>query len=208
MLQVIGAGFGRTGTLSLKGALEILGFGPCYHMMEVLKRPHHDLLWHTALTGPSPVWDTVFDGFQATVDWPSAYFWRELSNTYPDAKIVLTVRDEHAWYESIRQTIFAAISHRDGEHGIGFSKHRLMTRELIFKQVFNERIDDEETVCAVYRAHNDNVIDVVPTERLLVYSPGEGWQRLCEFLNVDIPNTPYPHVNSSRDYRTKFVSRE
>jgi hypothetical protein len=113
MLKVIGAGFGRTGTLSLKCTLEILGFGPCYHSMEVLKRPHHDQIWHAALTGSSPVWDSVFDGFQAAVDWPSAFFWQELSDTYPDAKIILTVRDEHAGYESIRQTIFAANNHCD-----------------------------------------------------------------------------------------------
>ena len=206
MLKVIGAGFGRTGTLSLKGALEMLGFGPCYHMLEVLKRPHHDRLWHAAATGSSPVWDTLFDSFQAAIDWPAVHFWQALSIAYPDAKIILTVRDEHAWYESIRQTIFAAINHPDGEHGIGYSKYRLMTRELIFKQVFDERTDDEQYVCAVYRAHNNNVIETVPTDRLLVYRPGEGWERLCAFLNVDVPDTPYPHVNSSRDYRAKFVS--
>lgn len=182
MLKVIGAGFGRTGTLSLKRALEMLGYGPCYHMLEVLNHPQHDQLWLEAIRGSDPKWPAVFRDFQATVDWPSSFFWRELSLAYPEAKIILTLRDEDEWYESVRETIFATLERFDDQDGSGFSEHRLMTRELIFKHVFGDRFDDADHVRSVYRANNENVRASISKDRLLVYKPGDGWGPAVSFF--------------------------
>jgi len=108
-LSVIGAGFGRTGTLSLKVALETLGFGPCYHMLEVLKNPAHIPIWTSAVQGERIEWDAVFSGYLAAVDWPAAYFWRDLAEQYPEGKVILTVRDSRQWYDSVFDTIYRTL---------------------------------------------------------------------------------------------------
>ena len=111
-LRVIGAGYGRTGTLSLRTALERLGFAPCEHMINVMENPERFLLWQAALEqkerGGAIDWDPLFAGYSATVDWPGAFFWRELANANPRAKVILTVRDPDRWYDSVRQTIYRA----------------------------------------------------------------------------------------------------
>ena len=206
MLEVIGAGFGRTGTLSLKLALETLGFGPCYHMFEVLKHPPHDQLWFDAMDGSLSDWNQIFDGFQSTVDWPSTFFWQELLRAYPDAKVILTRRDERVWYTSVRETIFKALNQHHDEKQSGFSEHRQMTRELILKRVFGDRSSDADHIRAIYRAHNDLVEATVPKDQLLVYQPGDGWAPLCRFLDVEIPESDYPHANSRDEYQAKFVA--
>jgi Sulfotransferase domain len=91
-LRVIGAGFGRTGTHSLKLALEQLGFAPCHHMYEVRAHPEQLAFWQAAARGELPDWDEVFAGFAAQVDWPGARFWRELAEHFPHAKVILSVR--------------------------------------------------------------------------------------------------------------------
>lgn len=204
-MKIIGAGLGRTGTMSLKFALETLGFGPCYHMMEVLQQPQHDRIWHDALTGVTPRWDDLFKGFNATVDWPSAHFWRELIDYYPQAKVILTLRDDQAWYESIRKTILELLTRADGDDPV--SVHRQMTRKLVLDTVFDGRFNDADYVRSVFLRHNDRVRDEVAEERLLVYAPGDGWAPLCRFFEVDEPNETYPHVNSSEEYRANYIEK-
>jgi hypothetical protein len=92
-LKVIGAGFGRTGTSSLKQALEDLGFGPCHHMTEVIAHPQQVPVWEAAMNGEPVEWEDVFHAYQSAVDWPSAAFYEPLMERYPDARVILTVRD-------------------------------------------------------------------------------------------------------------------
>ncbi|MEM7407655.1 MAG: sulfotransferase family protein [Pseudomonadota bacterium] len=199
-LKLIGAGFGRTGTLSMKLALEQLGLGPCYHMAEVLKNPSHDRHWLAATRGESIDWSDIFASFQATVDWPAAYFWRELLDVYPDAKVLLNVREETSWYKSISNTILKVLPAPPSEHSKATEEHRQMTRELILERTFDDRYTDEDHVRSVFRQHNAAVIDAVAPERLLVYQSGDGWEPLCAFLGVDVPDAPYPKTNSTEQF--------
>ena len=180
-LKVIGAGFGRTGTLSLKLALEQLGFGPCYHMVEKLKRPEHDANWLTLARGETKDWRTVLSGYQATVDWPGVYFWKTLAAANPDAKIILTVRDAQQWYESAANTIFTrmrdfaeTLAHNDtGTLDQKHLTHRRMVNAIVANGTFDGNLDRTHAI-AVFNAHNDDVGRSVPPERLLVYRSGRG----------------------------------
>ncbi|NIM28577.1 MAG: sulfotransferase family protein [Gammaproteobacteria bacterium] len=206
-LAVIGAGFGRTGTLSLKLALEQLGFGPCYHMLEVLANPAHDGVWRAATRGEAVDWDALFDGYAAAVDWPVAAFWRELSDHYPEAKLVLSVRDAAQWHRSAVSTIFRAISSKPDPGNIEARVHRAMTRELILERTFGGRMDDPVHAIGVYENHNRTVHEGVPAERLLVYETGSGWEPLCAFLGCAVPDEPYPHRNTRAEFHQRHARR-
>ena len=187
-LSVIGAGFGRTGTESLKKALEILGYDPCYHMFEVL--PHQDRVdqWIGLTQGADPDWTKMFDGYNASVDWPGAHFWRELAAHYEEAKIILTVRESDKWFESMSSTILPLL--RSGEPDS-------LGNKMFVQQTFEGNVDDRDHVIDCYNRHNACVEASIDPDRLLVYSLGSGWVPLCAFLGVDVPETPYPHGNSS-----------
>jgi hypothetical protein len=198
-LSVIGAGFGRTGTLSLKLALEQLGFGPCYHMVEVFKNPKAPSWWEAAADGRPVDWDEVFEGYRATVDWPSATFWRELAAAYPAAKVVLTVRDPESWFASTQATIFSR----------SFDKEDDPWQRMVMKVVgdlFERRMHDKERLIEVFRRHNETVQEVIPAERLLVYNVTEGWSQLCAFLGVPVPDGPMPKVNSTEDFERDIAA--
>lgn len=186
-LKIIGAGFGRTGTESLKTALEMLGFGPCHHMVEVLPSPDQMAAWVDVARGGPPDWDRIFDGYRSAVDWPSAFYWRELAEYYPEAKVILSVRPANQWFESMDRTILSLLRERT-PGAIGF--------ELITKQVFNNELDDREHVISAYERNNAEVKATFPPERLLVFSPGDGWEPLCRFLDVPVPAVDYPHSNT------------
>jgi hypothetical protein len=198
-LKVIGAGFGRTGTLSLKLALEQLGFGPCYHMVEVFK---HDAasLWVDASEG-RPDWERIFDGYNSTVDWPSATYWRELAEAYPDAKVILTERDAEAWFASTQATIFPHETPPDDD--VPFNR---MFRQVIGR-LFDQRMREHDHVIDVYRRHNAEVKASLPPERLLVYEVAQGWGPLCEFLDVPVPAEPMPNVNTTEEFRLRRADR-
>lgn len=206
-IAVIGAGFGRTGTMSLKLALERLGLGPCYHMLEVLAHPAHDPVWHAATRGEHVDWDALFEGYGSAVDWPVAAFWRELSNHYPQAKIVLSVRDGRAWHRSVMETIFKALSAPpdpdDGEAVV----HRAMTRELIFDRTFGGRLADARHAIEVYERHNQSVREGISSNRLLVHDSGDGWEPLCTFLGRAVPDEPYPHSNTRKEFHDRRLRR-
>jgi hypothetical protein len=199
-LKVIGAGLGRTGTLSLKFALEQIGFGPCYHMTEVMLNPEAPAHWVRAANG-DPNWETTFNGFIATVDFPGCTFWRELAEFYPEAKVLLSVRDPEKWFESTQETIFS--------EGAQKMLSQTPLREFIEKttwKLFGDRLHDREFMVEAFKRHNAEVERTIPPNRLLVYEASQGWEPLCKFLNVPVPDTPFPRVNSRDEMKAMMAS--
>ncbi len=206
MLEIIGAGFGRTGTLALKLALERLGFGPCHHMMEVFGHPEQVPHWHAAARGEAVDWEALLTGYRAAVDWPSCAFWRELAEVFPEARVLLSVREPARWYASARDTIVQVMRRPVPDDAPpAVHAHMAMTRELILEGTFGGRFDDEAHACAVFEAHSRAVIDAVPAERLLVYQVSEGWAPLCGFLDRPVPDEPFPRVNSREEFQTRLA---
>lgn len=203
-LQLIGAGLGRTGTLSLKAALERIGYGPCYHMMEVLVAPERGRHWLEQTPSGSYDWDTIFHGYRATVDWPAAAFWRELVERYPDAKVLLSLRDADRWYDSVMNTIYPVMRQGPPKRApeILHDFHK-MVYALIFEQTFEGRLEDRAHAKRVFVKHNQAVIDAIPPSRLLVYQPGDGWEPICRFLDVPVPDEDFPHLNDTAWYRAR-----
>lgn len=196
MVDVIGAGFGRTGTASMKAALDHLGFGPCYHMTEIIADPSRSEAWSRAAAGAATNWDSILAGYRSTVDWPGAAFWRALTETYPRAKVILTVRDPQRWYDSTYNTIYQ-FSLDAGAAAPEAAPLREMARTLIWDGTFGGRFADRDHAIAVFERHNDEVRHAVPADRLLEYRPGDGWAPLCEFLGAEQPDEQFPHVNDS-----------
>jgi len=216
-LKVIGAGFGRTGTLSLKLALEELGLGPCYHMIEVNAHPEHDALWLALARGEASDWRPMLQGYASTVDWPTTYVWKELAAANPQAKIILTLRDPDAWYASAAATIFArmiefetlrAEALRSDPAAIDEARrrHMEMINTLIVENTFGGSLDKDNAI-AVFNAHNEEVRRSVPREKLLVYESGDGWEPLCAFLDMPVPSAPYPKVNTTEDFASHFPGK-
>ncbi|MDG4877076.1 sulfotransferase [Mesorhizobium sp. WSM4935] len=193
-LMVIGTGFGRTGTDSMREALTMLGFGPCHHMSEVMAHAEQKRLWRALAGGEAPDWDQLFAGYKSCVDWPSAHYWRELIKVYPQARVILTWRSPESWWERFEKTILPAIAGSTDQESLGIA--------LVAKQVFGGRPQDRAHAIAVYRDNVEAVLSTVPTERLLVHKLGDGWAPLCAHLGVPVPDEPYPSRNSTREFRT------
>ena len=194
-LEIIGAGFGRTGTESMKRALELLGFGPCYHMHEVI--PHKDRYAHWLSVyndGADPRFEETFADYRATVDWPGARYWRELAAHYPDAKILLTVRSAESWYASMENTILKLM--RDPEANPGMARS-------IARSVFSDRVYDRDHFIAVYEQNIADVQAEFGPERLLTYELGSGWGPLCAFLGVSEPEEDYPRGNAKDEFHKR-----
>ncbi|MBX3705816.1 MAG: hypothetical protein KF911_04205 [Pseudomonadales bacterium] len=202
-IKVIGAGFGRTGTLSLKLALERLGFGKCYHMMELFGHPDHVGRWRQAGRGERVDWDVLYAGYQSTVDWPSCNFYAEHMRHYPDAKVILSERDPERWYESVMNTIYPSSRAVRESGDPAMQPWADMAWELIWDGLFGGRMDDKAHVIEVYRRHNQRVREVVPAERLLVFEAIEGWAPLCAFLGSPVPDEPYPKVNTTEEFHNR-----
>jgi hypothetical protein len=193
-LKVVGSGLGRTGTKSMHSALNLLGLGPCHHMVEVFAHPESMALWIEAGAG-RPDWDAIFAGYSAMVDYPGARYWRELAAYYPDAKVLHTVRDPDKWFDSTQATIFAGVAAvTDGPMAAFFNS---------FLGDLRPHLNDRAYMTDYFRRHTDEVVRTIAPERLLVYEAGQGWEPLCKFLGVDVPDTPYPSENS----RAEFVAR-
>ena len=205
-IKVIGAGFGRTGTLSLKMALEKLGFDKCYHMMEVQMNPEHVQVWRDLAKGIQPDWHKLFEGYQASVDWPSCNFWREQMQAFPDAKVLLSHRDPDKWYTSVMNTIWLASQANATRDDPAAKAGSGLAYEVIWDAIFDRRMDDKAHVIERYLAHNQQVIDEVPPEKLLVYQPGDGWEPICEFLDVPVPAEDYPRVNTTEEFKERWAS--
>ena len=207
-LKVIGAGLGRTGTLSLKVALEQLGFAKCYHMTEVFAKPEYVGLWDAAARGEPVDWEALFQGYQATVDWPCCNFYQEYLRLYPEAKVILTVRDPERWYDSARQTILRQQRAFPVWILPFFPRLRSflrLTERLIWEGVFRGRFEDRAYAIEVFNRHIEEVKRAVPKDRLLVYEVSEGWRPLCSFLGVEIPeNQPFPHLNDAAEFQARI----
>lgn len=190
-LAVIGAGLGRTATLSLKLALEHVGLGPCYHMSEVFAGARRNVpLWLDAVQR-KPNWDAIFDGFVSTTDFPACTYWHALADYYPDAKVILTVRDPDSWFDSVGDTIFS-----DRIQGsLAGTPFEAIMNGVIF-DALGGHAKDRAFMTDWFKRHNQQVIDALPPERLLVFSAKEGWEPLCSFLGVPVPGAPFPRVNS------------
>jgi hypothetical protein len=199
-LRVVGAGLGRTGTHSLKLALEQLLGAPCYHMIEVFQHLDHVPLWQQAAEGSMPDWTALFDGYAAAVDWPVASFWREVSEAYPDALILFSVRDPDAWWKSAHATIFEATARRVDDEAVERSPWDRMIATM-WRERFTDAITDADAAKRAYVAHNDDVRRTAPPERLLEWSPGDGWVPICERLGVPVPDAPFPHSNTTEEFR-------
>jgi Sulfotransferase domain len=211
-LKVIGAGFGRTGTLSLKYALEQLGFGPCYHMIETMAHPGHDAMWLAIARGESRDWRAIFECYRSTVDWPAVSIWKALAAANPQAKIILTLRDPESWYESASKTIFARMLDFQALLAGGATidpvrkAHMTMVNTVVVDNAFGGSLEKRHAI-DVFNAHNEEVRRTVPPERLLVYESGQGWDPLCAFLGVAVPEAPYPKVNTTDDFAARFPAR-
>ena len=195
-LSVIGAGVGRTGTMSLKKGLSNVLNGNCYHMVEVFPRRGDIPIWQAAAEGEMPNWKNFLAGFKATVDWPAAAFWEELANAYPNAVIVLSYRDPEEWWESASKTIFPALIAAED------SPWKSMIFEVL-RQRFTADIDSREKSISAYMQHNTRVENRVPSGRLLRWQAEEGWKPLCKKLGIEIPKNPFPHLNSTQDFKNR-----
>jgi Sulfotransferase domain len=202
-LEVLGAGFGRTATMSLKLALERLGFAPCYHMAEIERRREHADVWLRAARGQGPDWRDLFAGYAAAVDWPVATFWRQILAAHDDAKIVLTVRDAAEWYDSFRETIVAKALGPAPPGSLPVKPLYDLSRTVILEGTFGGRALDRAHAIAVYERHNADVVAALEPERLLVFDPADGWEPLSRFLGRPVPDEPFPHANR----RSSFLSR-
>jgi hypothetical protein len=206
-VKVIGAGFGRTGTLSLKEALEQLGLGPCYHMLELIDKPERAPLWQAAAEGRDVDWGEVLSGYEATVDWPGCNFYRQLMAAYPEAKVVLTVRDPDAWYESTKGSIYAAtVAGRKGELPGGDRpppppEVMRVIGAIVWGGSFQERFEDRDYAIEVFNRHNEEVRATVPADRLLVHEIKDGWEPLTDFFGLPVPDAPFPRVNDTAAFR-------
>jgi len=192
-LKVIGAGLGRTGTASLKLALEQLGIGRCYHMGEVGNNWSHTEKWLSAAHG-NPDWDDIFKGFEATVDYPACNFWKELAEAYPEAKVILTMRNANDWFDSASATILSPKL-------IEWQKKSFLgdfIKKAVLKGI-DEHVYERCFMIRHFEQHNSAVKQVIPNERLLVYEVKDEWEPLCNFLGLPIPDGPFPRVNSRKE---------
>jgi hypothetical protein len=215
-MRVLGVGIGRTGTLSLKAALERLGMGPCFHMRHMLDHLDRLPLWQAAADGEPVDWNAVFAGYESSVDWPGAAFWRELASFYPDANIILTVREAEGWYDSVRQTIFQLFGGGPesplAEEALrtipGIAKLHAVNRKIIWDgPLLQGRFDDRAFAVRAFEEYNARVQREVPAERLLVTEVSAGWQPLCDFLGVPVPDEEFPRLNDRQEFWGRVRAR-
>ncbi len=198
-LRVIGAGIGRTGTHSLKLALERLLGGRCYHMVEVFQRPEHIPVWAAAAKGEPVDYRRLLDGYVAAVDWPSAAFWPELAAAFPDAVIVLSSRDADGWWRSASRTIFEAMRRGPGAHEP--PGWRAMITATLDR--FTPDFLDETAAKAAFERHNAEVRRRAPAQRLVEWTARDGWGPLCAALGLPVPSDPFPVTNTEQEFRAR-----
>ena len=203
-LKVIGSGFGRTGTMTMKEVLGILGLGPCHHMLEVLENPAQLRHWQAIAAGEDVDWNEVYAGYNSQVDWPGAHVWQQAMQAFPDARVIHTERPEEAWWNSFNSTIGKFFA-RAPEMDLPPHVHEIsntMTNWFL-AQTF-EDYTDRDCAIAAYRRNNQMVRDLVPADRLLVFHVADGWAPLCEFLELPIPDTEFPHRHPKKEFWEHF----
>jgi hypothetical protein len=201
-LRVVGAGLGRTGTHSLKLALEQLLGGPCYHMSELIEREDDTAVWAAAVEGEEVDWAAFLSDFRATLDWPACAFWEPIAAAHPDAVVVLSVRESpEAWANSFERTIAQALQKPVPADDEAWQERRRMVVAMV-ESTFTPDWRDRDAALAAYNRHNDRVRETVPAGRLVEHRAGDGWEPLCAALGLDIPEAPFPHTNTTADFRT------
>lgn len=206
-MKLIGAGYGRMGTMSLKAALELVGHGPCFHMVDLLRDPSLLPPWARAAAGERVDWAEALDGWESSVDWPGCTFWEQHYETFPDAKVLLNVRDPDAWYRSCLTTIYEAKEMAARGELAGNTERApsgevmAMINDIIWNGTFHGRFLDKEYALSVLDAHVAEVREKVPADRLLVFDVKQGWGPLCDFLEVPVPDEPFPHLNDTAAFR-------
>jgi Sulfotransferase domain len=214
-MKVIGAGLPRTGTLSQKVALEMLGFGDCYHMVNVLSDLDKAQVWRGALEGRQP-WDEIFEGCESTVDWPGSFFYKEIADYYAQAKVVLSVRSADSWERSMRDTIWGLFYGDMLIRDLSYARARIDSKWCGYLELMEEMWQqsglipdgaetDPETMKSAMERFNEQVQETIPADRLLVFSVADGWEPLCEFLEVPVPDTPFPHLNDSKVFSERII---
>lgn len=196
-LQIVGAAYPRTGTVSLKLALEQLGFGPCHHMAEMIAHPEMAPLWIAAAEG-RPDWDAIFANYKSCADAPSCMYWREITAKYPQARVILTERDPEEWFASTQATVFSP------EWIAATLKMPLGPFFQTLYDSYEGQIHDHDYMIGNYRRYCDDVKAVIPPDRLLAYRTGSGWEPLCRFLDVPVPEAPFPKINTRDEMRARL----
>jgi hypothetical protein len=201
-LRVVGAGLGRTGTNSLKVALERLLGGRCYHMLELIERPGDTQYWELAAAGEFVTWDWLRRDYAATVDFPAAMFWRELLADSPDAVVLLSTRQSaKIWWDSFQQTIVQSLSGEVPADRPDWARRRAMTVSVLARLTPGWRREADAT--DAYERHNEEVRRTVPPDRLIEWRPGDGWEPICSALGVAVPQDPFPHENTTADFQAR-----
>ena len=206
-LKVIGAGFPRTGTTSLKLALEELGFGPCHHMIEVFQHPQQPSLWTRKFNGEPVDWEELLEGYSSLTDAPGCFFYRELAEYYPGAPVILSLRSAESWWNSASTTV---MSPRTRERIVDVAGGGMPAMFQAMSDFLGRRDGEQsswhgmtaskEAAIASFERHNANVRAFIKPERLLVFEAKEGWEPLCKFLRVPVPDKPYPRANTREDF--------
>ena len=215
-IQVIGAGLARTGTMSLKIALQILGYNHCFHIVELLKNPQRLKLLDPTLDSGSPDWATFFQGYEAAVDYPACLYYDVLLKLYPTAKVILTIRDPEQWYQSMLNTVYRGKPKTIGDYArltrnlLTSSDMRrvapvfMYNDKLIWRGQFQSKFEDKAWAIQVYYDHIEQVKKKVPNEKLLIFEVKSGWEPLCQFLDRPIPDSPFPQSNSQAEFNRKL----
>jgi len=199
-MRVVGAGMGRTGTMSLKLALERLLGAPCYHMVEVFQHPEHVAAWRGAAEGQMPDWTQVLSGYAAAVDWPAAAFWPEISQAFPNAIILHSTRDSESWWKSASSTIFNSVNLLQPE-----SEWLGMVRAMMASR-FTTDLSDKDACIAAFERNNAHVLATAPKDRLLEWRASDGWAPICKALDLPIPDEPFPHANTTEEFLSRVES--
>jgi hypothetical protein len=211
-MRLIGAGLPRTGTLSQKLALEMLGLAPCYHMVTVLADLDQAPMWERAVHGDVD-WHELLGGYESTVDWPGGLFYKEILEAFPEAKVLLSTRDPESWERSMRDTVWAVrhggslmrnLSDAQVHVNPAWAGFISMIDSIVWDATFHHR-DSPEQMIEAFERHNAEVKATVPPEKLLVWEVSEGWEPLCEFLEVPVPDTPFPHLNDSKVFSERII---
>ncbi len=213
-MKMIGVGFGRTGTMSLKAALEELGAGPCFHMIDLItgENKARDLDQWVKVANDEPVdWTEVFDGWEATVDWPAATKWREIAAAFPDVPVLLNVRDFDGFYKSCANTIMAVKEaaaagelEQDASREPPAPELWGVIDKLIWEGDFQGRFKDKEWAREMYWDRVETIKREIPADRLVYWELGDGWEPLADALGVEAPDKPFPHLHDTNEFRAEF----